>query len=173
MAVYTTVDDTALNSFLAAYDIGEILSFAGIAEGVENSNYLLRTTKAHFILTLYEKRVDADDLPFFIELMTYLSADGMNCPLPVAERDGQILHELAGDRVLYFHFLMVHSHEFQTAPNAKRSVPVWQSFMSKQRRVPSPCQCPRPNVMDTASPQYWFRCKYSGRRHATEYRQTP
>ena len=62
MAVYTTVDDTALNRFLAAYDIGEVLSFAGIAEGVENSNYLLRTTKAHFILTLYEKREDTKDL---------------------------------------------------------------------------------------------------------------
>ena len=56
MAVYTPVEDTALNKFLTAYDIGEVLSFAGIAEGVENSNYLLRTTKAHFILTLYEKR---------------------------------------------------------------------------------------------------------------------
>ncbi|MEK9710593.1 MAG: homoserine kinase, partial [Alphaproteobacteria bacterium] len=105
MAVYTTVDDTALNRFLAAYDIGEVLSFAGIAEGVENSNYLLRTTKAHFILTLYEKRVDAGDLPFFIELMTHLSAAGMNCPLPVAARDGQILHELAGRPCALFSFL--------------------------------------------------------------------
>ena len=105
MAVYTTVDDTALKRFLTAYDIGEVLSFAGIAEGVENSNYLLRTTEAHFILTLYEKRVDADDLPFFIQLMTHLSATGMNCPLPVAARDGKILHELAGRPCALFSFL--------------------------------------------------------------------
>ena len=105
MAVYTTVDDTALSRFLAAFDVGEVLSFAGIAEGVENSNYLLRTTKAHFILTLYEKRVDADDLPFFIELMTHLSAAGLNCPLPVAARDKQILHELAGRPCALFSFL--------------------------------------------------------------------
>ena len=105
MAVYTIVDDTALNKFLDGYDIGEVLSFAGIAEGVENSNYLLRTTKAHFILTLYEKRVDADDLPFFIELMTHLSANGISCPLPVTARDGQILHELAGRPCALFSFL--------------------------------------------------------------------
>ena len=105
MAVYTTVDDSALNEFLIAYDIGEILSFAGIVEGVENSNYLLRTTKAHFILTLYEKRVDSVDLPFFIELMTHLSAAGMDCPIPVAARDGQVLHQLAGRTCAIFSFL--------------------------------------------------------------------
>ena len=67
MAVYTNVDDAALGSFLEAYDLGTVLSLAGIAEGVENSNYLLRTDRAHYILTLYEKRVERSDLPFFIE----------------------------------------------------------------------------------------------------------
>ncbi|MGB2491481.1 MAG: phosphotransferase, partial [Candidatus Puniceispirillum sp.] len=87
MAVYTEVDDTILTEFLLRYDIGTVVSFAGIAEGVENSNYLLRTTKAHYILTLYEKRVNADDLPFFVELMEHLASKGMNCPLPVAAKD--------------------------------------------------------------------------------------
>ena len=105
MAVYTTVDDLTLATFLSAYDLGDVRSFAGIAEGVENSNYLLRTTKAHYILTLYEKRVDANDLPFFMDLMTHLASKGMRCPLPVAARDGNILRELMGRPCAIFSFL--------------------------------------------------------------------
>ena len=105
MAVYTKVDDLALATFLSAYDLGSVRSFAGIAEGVENSNYLLRTTKAHYILTLYEKRVDVNDLPFFIEVMTHLASKGMSCPLPVAARDGSILKELMGRPCAIFSFL--------------------------------------------------------------------
>ncbi|ADE39350.1 homoserine kinase [Candidatus Puniceispirillum marinum] len=105
MAVYTEVDDTTLTEFLSNYDIGSVISFAGIAEGVENSNYLLRTTKAHFILTLYEKRVQADDLPFFVELMEHLAGKGMNCPLPVAAKDGSVLSEIMGRPCAIFTFL--------------------------------------------------------------------
>ena len=96
MAVYTNVDDAALGTFLEAYDVGTVLSFAGIAEGVENSNYLLRTDRAHYILTLYEKRVERADLPFFIEVMEVLATSGLTCPLPVPARDGSVLQELAG-----------------------------------------------------------------------------
>ena len=96
MAVYTEVSDEALSDFLALYDIGEVVSFKGIAEGVENSNFLLRTTRTQFILTLYEKRVKAADLPFFIELMEYLAQRGVNCPQPVRNRSGEALGELAG-----------------------------------------------------------------------------
>ena len=117
MAVYTAVDDKTLMEFLKAYDIGDVLSFSGIAEGVENTNYLLRTTKAHFILTLYEKRVDADDLPFYIELMTHLSSAGMNCPLPLVARNGNILHELMGRPCALFSFLDGTSSRF---PNRKK-----------------------------------------------------
>ncbi len=105
MAVYTTVDDTSLVAFLEAYDLGNVLSFAGIAEGVENSNYLLRTDRANYILTLYEKRVDADDLPFFMELMETLANAGMNCPLPVAARDGSVLQTLHDRPCAVFTFL--------------------------------------------------------------------
>jgi len=96
MAVYTEVSDDALRAFLTCYDIGEVTSFKGIAEGVENSNFLLRTARGQYILTLYEKRVKAEDLPFFIGLMEHLAAGGLTCPQPVHDRAGAALGELAG-----------------------------------------------------------------------------
>ena len=95
MAVYTEVTDDALRVFLSAYDIGEVVAFRGIAEGVENSNYMLRTTAGDFILTLYEKRVDPADLPWFLGLMEHLAGQGVSCPQPVHGRDGQALRMLA------------------------------------------------------------------------------
>ena len=96
MAVYTEVSDEALRDFLALYDIGDVISFKGIAEGVENSNFLLRTARSQFILTLYEKRVRAEDLPFFVGLMEHLAGRGVTCPQPVRNRAGEALGELAG-----------------------------------------------------------------------------
>lgn len=96
MAVYTEVPDDALRAFLAEYDLGELIAYRGIAEGVENSNYALKTTAGDFILTLYEKRVDPADLPWFLALMEHLSARGIPCPLPVRGRDGAALRRLAG-----------------------------------------------------------------------------
>src|SRR5690606_22888736 len=96
MAVYTDVTAEDLSAHLARYDIGELLSFKGIAEGVENSNFLLHTTGGTFILTLYEKRVDPAALPFSIGLMEHLAARGLTCPQPVRMRSGETLGELAG-----------------------------------------------------------------------------
>ncbi|MBV8188564.1 MAG: homoserine kinase [Alphaproteobacteria bacterium] len=96
MAVYTEVSDAELEAFLAEYDIGEPDSFKGVAEGVENSNYFLTTTKGQFFLTLYEKRVDPKDLPFFLGLMDHLAARDISCPRPIHGRDGQALRSLAG-----------------------------------------------------------------------------
>jgi homoserine kinase type II len=96
MAVYTDVSDDALAAFLEDYAIGGLVAFRGIAEGVENSNFSLRTTGGDFILTLYEKRVDPADLPWFIGLMEHLAAAGITCPRPVRGRDGQALRHLCG-----------------------------------------------------------------------------
>jgi homoserine kinase type II len=96
MAVYTDVAAEDLTAFLAAYEIGELLSYKGIAEGVENSNFLVHTSRGYFILTLYEKRVAAGDLPFFIGLMEHLAENGLTCPQPVKNRAGEALGTLAG-----------------------------------------------------------------------------
>ncbi len=95
MAVYTEVSDDALAAFLADYDLGAVQSFKGIAEGVENSNFLLVCESGRYILTLYEKRVKKDDLPFFIGLMEHLARRGVTCPLPVRSRGGEALGRLA------------------------------------------------------------------------------
>ena len=96
MAVYTDVAAEELAPFLAGYDIGELLAYKGIAEGVENSNFLLHTTRGSFILTLYERRVAEHDLPFFLALMEHLARAGINCPQPVRNRAGKTLGRLAG-----------------------------------------------------------------------------
>ena len=105
MAVYTEVTDEALEAFLRAYDIGRMIAFRGIAEGVENSNFSLRTTTGDFILTLYEKRVDPADLPWFLGLMEHLAGQGIACPLPVRGQDGASLRLLSGRHAAITTFL--------------------------------------------------------------------
>jgi homoserine kinase type II len=105
MAVYTDVSAEELAEFLARYDIGELLSYKGIAEGVENSNYLLHTSRGYFFLTLYEKRVAVGDLPFFLGLMAHLADHGITCPQPVRTRAGEALGTLAGRPAAIIDFL--------------------------------------------------------------------
>jgi homoserine kinase type II len=96
MAVYTDVADDELRAFFALYDLGAVLSCKGIAEGVENSNFLVTTERGNFILTLYEKRVAPEDLPFFIALMEHLAGRGVACPTPLKDRNGAALRVLCG-----------------------------------------------------------------------------
>src|SRR5260221_8117653 len=105
MAVYTDVAADELAGFLSHYDIGGLLSYKGIAEGVENSNFLLHTTAGSFILTLYEKRVAKGDLPFFLGLMTHLASHGISCPQPVKSKSGEALSTLAGRPAAIINFL--------------------------------------------------------------------
>jgi homoserine kinase type II len=105
MAVYTLVPSETMSAFLACYGVGELVSAKGIAEGVENSNYLVDTTSGRFILTLYEKRVDAADLPFFMALLDHLADKGLPVPRALKDRDGQQIQELEGRPACLIEFL--------------------------------------------------------------------
>ena len=94
MAVYTDITDSELAAFLADYDLGTLHAFKGIAEGVENSNFLVETDRARLILTLYERRVAETDLPFFIGLMSHLAQNGFPSPVPQTDRQGRNLKRL-------------------------------------------------------------------------------
>ena len=105
MAVYTDVAAEELAEFLKGYDIGELLSYKGIAEGVENSNFLMHTSKGAYILTLYEKRVAEGDLPYFLSLMAHLAKHGVSCPQPAKNRNGAVYSTLAGRPAAIINFL--------------------------------------------------------------------
>ena len=110
MAVYTEVSDEDLDAFLAQYPLGGVVSCKGIAEGVENSIFLIVTERGPYILTLYEKRVDPRDLPFFLGLMDHLASRGLACPTPIHGRDGKALRSLCGRPAAMVSFLKGVSH---------------------------------------------------------------
>jgi len=105
MAVYTDISDTELEAFVADFDVGDAVSFKGIAEGVENSNYLLETRRGRYILTIYERRVRAEDLPFFLSLMQWLANSGYPSAAPIADRAGNMLKRLRGKPAALIGFL--------------------------------------------------------------------
>ena len=105
MAVYTSVSAEQLEAFLGRYDLGRLVSAKGIAEGVENSNYLVETTGGRFILTLYEKRVSPEDLPYFLALMTHLADRRLPAPRPITDRLGEALQLLNGRPACLIEFL--------------------------------------------------------------------
>ncbi len=105
MAVYTQVSAEALGTFLARYDQGALVSAKGIAEGVQNSNYLVETTADRFILTLYEEWTSTDDLPFFLAMLDHLAAAGNPVPRALPDRDGTAIQQLAGRSACLIEFL--------------------------------------------------------------------
>jgi homoserine kinase type II len=125
MAVYTDVAADELADFLKNYEIGELLSYKGIAEGVENSNFLLHTASGYFILTLYEKRVEKNDLPFFLGLMTHLATHGISCPQPLNNKSGKALGALAGRPAVIINFL---EGVWPRKPNATHCAGVGQAL---------------------------------------------
>ena len=146
MAVYTDVAADELAEFLGRYDIGELLSYKGIAEGVENSNFLLHTSAGYFILTLYEKRVAKSELPFFLGLMTHLASRGIICPEPLKNRRGEALSELAGRPAVIINFL---EGIWPRKPNAAHCAGVGQA-LAKMHLAGRDFQMTRPNALSVS-----------------------
>ena len=105
MAVYTNLNEVQLIDFLKLYDIGELISFSGITEGIENSNFHLKTSNGNFILTIFEKRVDIKDIPFFINIMLHLNKNGYCCPKPICDKNDEFLQVLRGKPTIIVNFL--------------------------------------------------------------------
>lgn len=160
MAVYTQIDAEQLDAFLAEYDLGSAIAFKGIAEGVENSNYYLETGNGRFILTLFEKRVNPDDLPYFVELKRHLSAKGYPCPEPVAARDGQALRTLADRPALIVTFLQGMS---PSRPSARQCRGLGEG-LAKMHRALEDFELTRPNDLGPAA----WPSLYQGRESVAE-----
>jgi homoserine kinase type II len=155
MAVYTQVSAADLAAFLGRYAVGSATSFKGIAEGVENSNFLLETTGGRFILTLYEKRVEADDLPWFLSLMGHLAAKGLPVPGPVADRSGQVLQQLNGRPACLIEFLPGVSVT-EATPDAAHAV---GAALGRMHDALADFTVPRPNALGPAAwPPLVARC---------------
>ena len=105
MAVYTLVHKMELKELIKNYDFGQLLSFEGIQQGVENSNYKLITEKGPYILTIYEKRVNPKDLPYFINLMSFLFKKDIPCPEPIIDKKGEIFHKICNKNSSIVSFL--------------------------------------------------------------------
>ncbi len=105
MAVYTKVSKDEINDFFKNYKLGKVIKFFGIKEGIENTNYLIQTKKSKFILTIYEKRVNTKDLPFFLELMTNLYNSKFKCPKPIVNKNGNYISEISGKKTAVVSFL--------------------------------------------------------------------
>jgi homoserine kinase type II len=121
MAVYTDITDEELAGLLADFDLGEALSFKGIAEGVENSNFLLETEAGRFILTVYEKRVREEELPFFLGLMRWLAEKNYPSAAPRADRNGDILKRVRGKPCAIVDFLPGMSVRKPTAVHCRQA----------------------------------------------------
>jgi len=105
MAVYTSVSESKLREFIELYDIGSLISYEGILEGIENTNFKIITNKGHFILTIFEKRVNPKDLPFFMALQKHLAEKNFKCPIPLEDKDNNIINLLCKKSAIIITFL--------------------------------------------------------------------
>ena len=105
MAVYTELHEKQLLKFLKLYDIGDLILYNGITEGIENSNFFIKTTHGKFILTIFENRVNKNELPFFLNVMTHLSKKNFLFPHPIKDLKNNYIQELYGKSSIIVNFL--------------------------------------------------------------------
>ena len=171
MAVYTPMAEDDLARLLTGYDIGQAVALDGITEGVENTNYKLTTNRGEFILTIYEKRVDAADLPFFMDLMAHLSAGGYPCPTPIADKKGQVLQRHANKPLAIVSFLPGISHLIPSASQCYAAGAVLARLHLAAADLP--LQLQRKNALGQAAWQPLFdRCRQSADRFIAGSSQT-
>lgn len=169
MAVFTQVPEAELQTFLADYEVGELLSFKGIAEGVQNSNFLLQTRGARLILTLFERGVDTAGLPFFLGLMQHLAKSGIACPQPLVRRDGQLLGQLSGRPATLVTFL---DGQWPRQPEAHHCQAVGQ-VLAQLHQAGSDFPLQRANDLGPAAWQpLWAKCASGAGQLAAGLRQT-
>ena len=105
MAVYTKINNNQIKFIEKKYNIGKIINYSGIKKGIENTNYILKTKKNKYILTIYEKRVKKKDIPYFIKLMSSLSRLKIKCPVPIKDKKGKYLINLNSKKGCIVSFL--------------------------------------------------------------------
>ncbi len=105
MAVFTQISLEQIKNHLQKYDLGEVISFVGIIDGIDNTNYVLETTKGKFIFTIFESRIAAKDLPFFVNLKLHLASKGLSCPAPVLDKERSAIVEIVGKKSAIVTFL--------------------------------------------------------------------
>lgn len=105
MAVYTRLDAHEISLHLQNYQLGKLINFKEIIEGIDNSNFILETEKGKFILTIFEKRIDKNELPFFINFKLHLAKEGVFCPCPIPDNSGETIVDLKGKKSVIVSFL--------------------------------------------------------------------
>ena len=105
MAVYSPIIESELLSLLEQYNIGSLVKFEGILEGIENTNYEITTSQNKYILTIFEKRVESKDIPFFINLKKHLASKKFLCPKPVSDIQGKNINTLKNKSCVFVSFL--------------------------------------------------------------------
>ena len=94
MAVHTKLSLANIHKILKDYQLGKLIKFTGIKEGIENTNYLLKTINNNFVITIFEKRVDTKQIPFYFEVMTNSHSKGIDCPIPVKDKNGELVNKI-------------------------------------------------------------------------------